>query len=101
MGARERWWHRDVSRATRLETLSILAEFNRDGTPNAANAAAIDKCAARWHAAGREVLVVEPTVGGDLNDALVRGAPDEPREQSHGDHLSGSAGSAASAPGLP
>jgi putative DNA primase/helicase len=58
-----------------VETLSILAEFNRDGTPNVANAAAIDKCAARWHAAGREVLVVEPTVGGDLNDALVRGAP--------------------------
>ena len=50
-----------------LECLTILAE--NDPT----NAKAIETCARRWHAAGREVVIVQPKIGSDLNDAL-RGA---------------------------
>jgi len=50
-----------------IEALTILAE--RDD----ANARAIEACASRWHAAGREVVVVEPASGSDILDAL-RGA---------------------------
>jgi hypothetical protein len=47
--------------------LTILAE-NDD-----ASAKAVQACAERWHAAGREVLINRPTRGKDLNDAI-RGA---------------------------
>ncbi len=50
-----------------VECLSILAEHD------AANRKAVEECAGRWHAAGREVIVVEPTSGSDILDAL-RGA---------------------------
>jgi hypothetical protein len=48
-----------------IETLTILAEPDAE--------AEVRECAARWHAQGREVLIVRPNVGKDLNDAL-RGA---------------------------
>lgn len=50
-----------------VEALTLLAE--NDPT----NAKAVDTCGARWHAAGREVIVVEPASGSDILDAL-RGA---------------------------
>ncbi len=50
-----------------IECLTILAE-NDD-----ANARAVEECARRWHAANREVTVVSPNFGSDLNDAI-RGA---------------------------
>ena len=50
-----------------IECLTILAE--NDDT----NRRAVETCAARWHAAGREVIVIEPATGSDLNDAM-RGA---------------------------
>ncbi len=50
-----------------VECLTLLAE--NDPT----NARAVDTCARRWHAAGREVIVVEPASGSDILDAL-RGA---------------------------
>jgi len=50
-----------------IEALTLLAEH--DG----ANARAVEECASRWHAAGREVTIIEPTIGKDLNDAI-RGA---------------------------
>jgi len=50
-----------------VEALTILAE--NDPT----NAKAVEACARRWHAAGREVIVIEPKIGSDMNDAL-RGA---------------------------
>ena len=50
-----------------VESLTILAEHDD------ANRRAIDACAGRWHAAGREVIVVEPTTGSDILDAM-RGA---------------------------
>jgi Toprim domain-containing protein len=31
---------------------------------------ACETCAARWHAAGREVFFNQPTTGKDLNDAI-------------------------------
>ena len=50
-----------------IECLTIHAE--RDDT----NARAVETCAARWHRAGREVVIIEPRSGSDLNDAM-RGA---------------------------
>jgi len=50
-----------------VECLTLLAE--NDPT----NARAVDTCARRWHAAAREVIVVESRIGSDLNDAI-RGA---------------------------
>jgi len=51
-----------------IECLTLLAE-NDD-----ASARAVEACAARWHAAGREVIVNEPIEAKDLNDALLRRA---------------------------
>lgn len=50
-----------------IECLTILAE--NDPT----NAKAVETCARRWHEAGREVVVVQPKRGSDLNDHM-RGA---------------------------
>ncbi len=47
-----------------IECLTILAE-NDDS-----NRRAVDACAARWHHAGREVVVVEPASGSDILDAM-------------------------------
>jgi len=49
-----------------IEALSILAETGDGG----ASKKAIDQCGKRWHAAEREVIIVDSRVGGDLNDAL-------------------------------
>ena len=46
-----------------VECLTILAEHDD------ANAKATHACAARWHAAGREILVNRPIGGKDLNDS--------------------------------
>jgi hypothetical protein len=47
--------------------VTAFAETDDSG----ANAKEIGKLAARWQAAGREVLVVTPEIGGDMNDALL------------------------------
>jgi putative DNA primase/helicase len=47
-----------------IQTLTILGEHDD------ANARAIQACGARWHDAGREVLVTKPFRGKDLNDVL-------------------------------
>jgi hypothetical protein len=47
-----------------LEALTILAEHD------ATNAKAVQACGERWTAAGREVIVVRPRVGKDVNDAI-------------------------------
>ena len=51
-----------------IECLTLLQE-NDDASERACEA-----CAARWHAAGREVFINQPTAGKDLNDAI-RGSP--------------------------
>jgi putative DNA primase/helicase len=52
-----------------VECLTLLKEADD------ASAQACAACAARWHAAGREVFINWPTIGKDLNDAIrVRGA---------------------------
>ena len=48
-----------------LEAITLLAE--NDPTSDRV----IGQCAARWHAAGREVTVVTPNHGSDLNDAIL------------------------------
>jgi putative DNA primase/helicase len=50
-----------------IEFLTILEEHDD------ASKHAVEACAARWHAAGREVIINEPVVGKDLNDSLRRG----------------------------
>jgi putative DNA primase/helicase len=47
-----------------IEALTIFAEA---GNPSRK---AVDECAQRWHEAGREVVIVEPLAGSDLNDAI-------------------------------
>ncbi len=47
-----------------IEAITILGE-TRDG---GANVRAAQACAERWSAAGQEAFIVEPLVGGDLND---------------------------------
>lgn len=49
-----------------VEALTILEELDDSG----ANAKAIETCASRWQAAGREVLIVSPCQGGDVSDAI-------------------------------
>jgi putative DNA primase/helicase len=48
-----------------IDALTILAETDKKGS----NAAASCECAARWTAAGREVLLVTPPAG-DMNDLV-------------------------------
>ena len=50
-----------------IEAITLLAENDEP------NARAVQACAERWHGAGREVTVIEPLIGNDLNDAI-RGA---------------------------
>jgi hypothetical protein len=54
-----------------IEAITILEEVDESG----ASARAVEQCGTRWHEAGREVLVVKPKVGSDLNDALREVAP--------------------------
>lgn len=55
-----------------IEVLTVLAEHNKDGTPNAASKNAVADVGHRWHAAGRKVVVVDPPTGStDVNDALM------------------------------
>lgn len=52
-----------------VEALTVLAEVDANG----ANERAINECGARWHAAGRDVIVAAPQSGKDINDALRAG----------------------------
>jgi Toprim domain-containing protein len=47
-----------------IEAITILGEVNDGG----ANACAAQACAARWMDAEKDVLSIEPLVGGDMND---------------------------------
>jgi putative DNA primase/helicase len=49
-----------------IDALALLAETDDGG----ANARAVDVCGQRWHDAKREVIVVWPKVGNDINDAF-------------------------------
>ena len=48
-----------------VQRLAILGETDQ------ANANAAQLCGSRWHAAGRKVQLVKPSVGSDLNDELM------------------------------
>ena len=52
-----------------VECLTLLQEND----PKGHSQRACEACAARWHAAGREVIINTSNTGNDLNDAL-RGA---------------------------
>jgi hypothetical protein len=49
-----------------IECLTLLQENDEPSER------AVEACAARWHAAGRDVFINTPTVGKDLNDAIIR-----------------------------
>jgi putative DNA primase/helicase len=49
---------------TAIEALTILAETGETSARD------VEACASRWHAAGREVGIIEPRAGSDLNDAI-------------------------------
>lgn len=49
-----------------IDALTILAEIDATG----ANARAVKTCGTRWRGAGREVIVVWPKSGSDINDAI-------------------------------
>ena len=56
-----------ISRFPVLDGVSLLMLL---GENDQASADAIRLCGKRWHRAGRQVRVVLPTIGSDLNDAL-------------------------------
>ncbi len=49
-----------------IDALTLLRESDKTG----ANERAVNECGTRWHDAGRQVILVSPKIGGDLNDAL-------------------------------
>lgn len=53
-----------------IEALSVLAETDDGG----ASERAAREVGTRWHRAGKSVEIIEPTVPGDLNDAIQGGA---------------------------
>jgi hypothetical protein len=58
-----------------IECLSLLAEHCPE------NARAVEACGTRWRNAGREVFLVEPSFGKDLNDAI-KGKATHPTKES-------------------
>ena len=53
-----------------VECLTLLQENDE------ASARACEACAARWHASGREVILITPKAGKDINDIIInRAAP--------------------------
>jgi len=67
------WALGSTSNIATFPVLSGVACLTILGENDAASAKAFHACGARWHTAGREVLINRPTVGKDLNDAI-RGA---------------------------
>ena len=54
-----------------VESLTLLEENDANG----ASQRACEACATRWHEAGREVIIVAPAIGKDINDAIKGRAP--------------------------
>jgi ribosomal protein L37AE/L43A len=71
-GLRPMWATGSTSIMTRFPVLSGIEALTivADNDANNAGQHACEACAARWHAAGREVFIIEPTIGKDLNDAI-------------------------------
>ncbi len=72
MGLRPIWAMGSVGGIATLPVLAAVdaLTFLEETGDSGASARAIEQCGARWHSAGREVVVVRPRVEGDLNDAL-------------------------------
>ena len=49
-----------------FDALTLMGETGDNG----ASERAIATVGVRWHVAGREVIIVSPTIGGDMNDAV-------------------------------
>jgi putative DNA primase/helicase len=53
-----------------VDGLHILKENDVEGQ----SAKAVEECALRWYYAGRDVIIIEPDIGKDLNDELLKAA---------------------------
>jgi hypothetical protein len=56
-----------------VDKLLLAGEMDKDDPtrPNKANQNAINTCRRRWHRAGRQTVVLKPTVGEDMNSSLM------------------------------
>jgi hypothetical protein len=71
IGFRPVWALGSVSAIRALPILNGVDALTILGETGTASAEAIQVCGARWSQAGREVVVVEPLVGDDINDAIL------------------------------
>ena len=74
-GLRPAW---ALGSAGAIAAFPVLAGVGRlfllgENDANGSNARAVEACAARWGAAGREVILIEPIGGKDMNDVLANG----------------------------
>jgi putative DNA primase/helicase len=53
-----------------LPGIDGLLHVFRENDVNGASAKAVEACARRWYEAGRDVVLVDPEGGNDLNDEL-------------------------------
>ena len=74
MGLRPVWSVVNTSGVAKFPLLPGVAGLHlfKENDPNGASAEAVETCARRWYGAGREVIIVEPDIGNDLNDELAR-----------------------------
>jgi hypothetical protein len=70
LGLRPTWALGDARAISALPVLAGIQSLTLLAEHDLASARAVEACAARWHDAGREVLINRPIGGKDLNDAL-------------------------------
>ena len=73
MGFGPAWALGSAGAIASLPVLEDIRNLVLLGENDDASRKATDDCAGRWLRAGREVVLVEPDVGKDLNDELMRG----------------------------
>ena len=61
-----------------LSVIDVLT-LHEEADENDASARAVETCADRWFAAGKEVLIARPRIGKDANDAILESGFDHAR----------------------
>lgn len=74
LGHRPAWALGSVGMIAQFPVLDGVRQLSILGETGEASAAAIKLCGQRWHAAGRKVRVIMPSVGDDLNSELMMAA---------------------------
>ena len=72
MGLRPVWSAVSTSGIEKFPILPSLDGLHifKENDANGASGKAVEECARRWYEAGRDVIIVEPDIGNDLNDEL-------------------------------